>query len=94
MNALPQDVELARSDAAKCHQTMKYPNLGLSRFRSPSVTDTTPQRPKHCKLGLTAPKETSVIAGDSLGEVDVVYLKNVVLKFITAQAAGKTTVRP
>lgn len=35
-----------------------------------------------------------VIAGETLGEVDVVYMKNVVLKFITAQAAGKTTVRP
>ena len=31
-------------------------------------------------------------SGDALSEVDVVYLKNVLLKFISAQSTGKTTV--
>lgn len=31
-------------------------------------------------------------AGDALSEVDIVYLKNVLLKFISAQSTGKTTV--
>lgn len=31
------------------------------------------------------------ISGEALAEVDVVYMKNVLLKFITAQAAGKTS---